>query len=73
MRVEEVSNVSVVDIWVIKPAFADVQQEGSNVGSAREQAILRLCARLKRSKTVAKELEVCVNQTPDEGVVQLTM
>ena len=57
MRAQEKSNVFVVDILDVKPTIVVVQREGNSAGSVMDQDILRLCAKLRRSKPVAEELE----------------
>ena len=63
MRAQEKSNVFVVDIRSIKATIVDVQREGNSAGSVMDQDILRLCVKLRRSKSVVEELEGRVNQT----------
>ena len=61
MRAQEKSNDFVVDIRRIK-ATIDVQREGNSAGSVMDQDIMRLCVKLRRSKSVVEELEGRVNQ-----------
>ena len=73
MRAQGMSNVFVVDMWDIKLTISDAQREGKSAESVMEQDILSLCVKLRRSETVAEELEDRVDQTSEEGVVHLTM
>ena len=61
------SNVFVVEMLDIKLTITDAQQEVNSAERVMEQDILRLCVKLRRSKTVAEELEDNVDQSSEEG------
>lgn len=70
------SNVFVVEMRDIKLMTTDAHREGNSAESVLEQGTLRLCLKLRRSKTLAmevEELEDHVDQIPEERMIHLTM